>query len=52
MVIEDVAGRLECISNEGFDCSEAEINAVYAELSDEELDGAEGGGSLSLNFSS
>jgi predicted ribosomally synthesized peptide with nif11-like leader len=43
LAIEDVAGRLACIQNEGFDCSEDEIKEVSCELSDEELDSAAGG---------
>ena len=41
--IEDVAGRLACIQNEGFACNEAEINDVAGELSDTELDSVAGG---------
>ncbi len=43
MAIEDVAARLACIQSEGYDCSDAEINEVSGELTDEELDSAAGG---------
>ena len=47
MAIKDVAQRIAYIKSEGFDCSETEINAVSAELSDEELDAAAGGSEFS-----
>ncbi|MEI7824284.1 MAG: Nif11-like leader peptide family natural product precursor [Chlorobiaceae bacterium] len=43
--IEDVAGRLAFINNEGFACTAEEIQEVKAslELSDEQLDAVAGG---------
>ncbi len=43
LAIEDVAGRLQLINSEGFTCTNEEIKAVSAELSDEDLDNLSGG---------
>ena len=48
IAIEDVDARLAATSDAGFAFTEAELNAVQCELSDEELDRAAGGGQTSF----
>ncbi len=43
MAITDVSQKIAWIQSEGYDCSEAEIQDVSCEISDEELNAAVGG---------
>ncbi len=48
--IEDTAARFAFIQSEGFQCTAAEIKEVQTELSDDELDGAAGGGHYKMTM--